>query len=233
MGTNFDSKLFNPQAFAAYVERIPNTLTLKGTRKTELVRSGAVGTNAAARNALATQTGSLAARVPYFGLISGATSQNNTGAADITSTNTTTYDQGFITASRMDAWTERSFSTNITSGVNFMNNVAAQIATYKNEVMQTMLLAMLQGIFGMTTTGSTAAAKAAKAFVENHTYDITAEAGDAALVGPATLNTAMQKACGDNKNIFTLAIMHSVIATHLPMKGTRGKPEALGVHEVH
>ena len=212
MGTYFDSKLFNPDAFAAYVDRIPNVV------KTELVRSGAVGTNAAARTALSTQTGSLSAHIPYFGLISGSTSQNNNGATNITSTNTSTYEQGFITASRMDAWTERSFSTNITAGVNFMDNVAAQLSTYKNEVMQGMLLAMLKGVFGMTTTGSTpsaAATAAAKEFVEKHTYDITAEEGDAALVGPATLNSAIQQACGDNKNIFTLAIMHSVIATHL------------------
>ena len=84
MGTYFDSKLFNPDAFAAYVDRIPNVV------KTELVRSGAVGTNAAARTALSTQTGSLSAHIPYFGLISGSTSQNNNGATNITSTNTST-----------------------------------------------------------------------------------------------------------------------------------------------
>lgn len=47
----FDSKTFNPQAFGHYVARIPNTT------KTELAKSGAVGSNENARNALATQTG--------------------------------------------------------------------------------------------------------------------------------------------------------------------------------
>ena len=115
----FDSKSFNAQAFGHYVDRIPNT------KKTELARCGAVGSNENARNALATQTGSLYARIPYFGRISGGTSQNNDGNTDIASTNTSTYEQGFVVASRMDAWTEKSFSKNITAGVDFMDNVAA------------------------------------------------------------------------------------------------------------
>lgn len=211
--TRFDSKSFNPEAFGKYVDSIPNVT------KTELARSGAVGSNANARDALANQTGSLYARVPYFGRISGSTSQNNNGATDIESTASTTFEQGFITASRMDGWTEKSFSRNITAGVNFMDHVATEVAThYKPEVRQAMLLAMLKGIFSMTTTGSSpsaAAVAANKEFVEKHTYDITGEEGDAALVGPATLNSAIQQACGDNKGIFTLVIMHSAVATNL------------------
>lgn len=205
----FDSKSFNPQAFGHYVNRIPNVT------KTELAKSGAVGTNEQAKNALSSQTGSLYARIPYFGRIDGSTSQNNDGATDITSTNTTTYEQGFVVASRMDSWTERSFSKNITAGVDFMDNVAVQVGDYKQEVRQAMLLAILKGVFGMKTTGSDVAAKAAKEFIEKHTFDITGNSGDDALVGAATLNKAIQRACGDNKNIFKLAIMHSEVATHL------------------
>lgn len=205
----FDSKTFNALAFGAYVKRIPNVT------KNELAKSGAVGSNEQAKNALSTQTGSLYARIPYFGRISGDTSQNNDGSTDITSTNTTTYEQGFVVASRMDSWTERSFSKNITAGVDFMNNVAAQISDYKLEVKQKMLLAILNGVFSMNTTGSTAAAKAAKEFLAKHVYDITSNSGEDAFVGVATLNKAIQQACGDNKNIFKLVIMHSEVATHL------------------
>lgn len=205
----FDSKSFNPQAFGKYVDRIPNVT------KNELAKSGAVGTNQNAHDALANQTGSLYARVPYFGRIDGSTSQNNDGGTDITSTSTTTYEQGFVVASRMDGWTEKSFSKNITAGVDFMDNVAAQIADYKMDVRQAMLLAILKGVFSMSTTGSTVAAKAAKEFLDKHVYNITANAGDDALVGAATLNKAIQKAGGDNKNIFKLVIMHSEVATNL------------------
>ena len=208
--TKFDSKSFNPQAFGAYVNRIPNTT------KTELAKSGAVGANEQARGALSNQTGALYARVPYFGRISGKTSQNNDGATNIASTATTTYEQGFVVARRMDAWTERNFSTNITAGVNFMDNVAAQIADYKMEVKQAMLLAILSGVFSMSTTAGTAIQKsAAKEFLASHVYDITAKDGDEAMVGAATLNAAMQQACGDNKSIFKLVIMHSAVATNL------------------
>jgi hypothetical protein len=205
----FDSKSFNPQAFGAYVKRIPNVA------KNELAKSGAVGSNEQARAALGNQTGSLYARIPYFGRIDGSTSQNNDGATDIGSTNTTTYEQGFVVASRMDSWTERSFSKNITAGVDFMDNVAAQIADYKLDVRQAMLLAILRGIYGMSTDGETVAAVAAKEFIEKHTFDISGETGEAAMVGSTTLNKAIQKACGDNKNIFKLVVMHSEVATNL------------------
>lgn len=205
----FDSKTFNPEAFGAYVKRIPNVT------KNELAKSGAVGSNEQARAALSNQTGSLYARIPYFGRIDGSTSQNNDGATNIASSNTTTYEQGFVVASRMDSWTERSFSKNITAGVDFMDNVAAQIADYKLDVRQAMLLAILAGVYAMSTSGTTVRAKAAKEFVEKHTFDITAGVGDEAMVGASTLNKAIQKACGDNKNIFKLVIMHSEVATNL------------------
>lgn len=203
----FDSKSFNPQAFGKYVDRIPNVT------KNELAKSRAVGSNANARDALANQTGSLYARVPYFGRIDGSTSQNNDGGHNIDSSSTTTYEQGFVVASRMDGWTEKSFSKNITAGVDFMDNVAVQIADYKADVRQAMLLSILEGVFSMTTTGSSVTSKAAKEFIEKHTWDITDE--DDGLVDSSTLNTAIQNACGDNKNIFKLVIMHSQVATHL------------------
>ena len=205
----FDSKSFNPQAFGAYVKRIPNL------KKNELAKCGAIGSNEDARTALSNQTGALYARIPYFGTIDGSTSQNNDGGTDIASTNTTTYEQGFVVASRMDGWTERSFSKNITAGVDFMDNVAAQISDYKFDVKQAILLAILEGVFSMETSGDTAAAKAADEFIDKHVYDISGEAGEAAKVGATTLNSAIQKACGDNKATFKLAIMHSAVSTNL------------------
>jgi hypothetical protein len=205
----FDSKSFNPQAFGKYVDRIPNVT------KNELAKSGAVGSNEQARTALSSQTGSLYARIPYFGRIDGSTSQNNDGATDIASSNTTTYEQGFVVASRMDSWTEKSFSKNITAGTDFMDNVAAQIADYKMDVKQAMLLAILKGVFSMSTSGKSVAATAASEFLAKHVYDITGNTGDDAMVGATTLNKAIQQACGDNKNIFKLSIMHSEVATHL------------------
>lgn len=205
----FNKKSFNPVAFGAYVQRIPCV------RKSELARSRAVGSNTAARRALAGQTGSLYARVPYFGRIDGSTSQNNDGATDISSSTTTSFEQGFITASRMDAWTERSFAGNITAGVDFMDNVAAQISEYKLDVQQRMLLAILQGVFSMKTDTTTVYGKAASEFLKHHVYDISEKSGEDAYVGIDTLNKAIQQACGDNKSQFKLVIMNSAVASRL------------------
>lgn len=204
----FDNKIFNAEAFAHYVNRVPN-LT-----RNELAKCGAVGTHAAAAAALGNQTGALYCRVPYFGLIDGSTSQNNDGSTDIQSTSTTTYEQGFIAARRMDGWTERSFSKSITAGVDFMDNVAAQIAEYKWEVKQKMLLDVLDGVFSMKP-GADVAGTAAKDFLAKHVYDISSETGDDAKMGAATLNKAIQRAGGDNKNVYRLVIMHSEVATNL------------------
>lgn len=51
-------------------------------------------------------------------------------------------------------------------------------------------------------------------FVNGHTYNIAGEA-DENKFSETTLNTAMQKALGDNKAKFSLAIMHSQVATNL------------------
>ncbi len=204
---NFDSKIFNEQAFGAYVQTTPNL------NQSALAKSGAVGRNEQAAEALSSQTGSLYATVPYFGRISATTSQTNDGGTDIKSSNTTTYSQGYVTARRMDSWTARSFSTAITAGVDFMRNVATQVADYKFEVQQNILLSILSGIYDMSTEGDSIAATSAKDFVEKHTYDVTAV--DDGNVTPTCLNKAIQQAGGDNKNKFKLVIMHSEVAANL------------------
>ena len=202
----FDSKIFNGEAFGKYVDRIPNE------KKNQLAKSAAVGSNENARQALASQTGSFFSIVPFFGRISGSTSQNNDGNHDIQSTSISTFGQGFVVASRMDGWTEKSFAKSITAGVDFMDEVAKQISEYKQEVKQDILLAILRGIFSMNTEGETVAARANKEFIEKHTFDIT---GSTENVDASSLNAAIQKAGGDNKDIFTLVIMHSAVSTNL------------------
>ena len=205
MSMYFNGKVFDSEIFGKYIDRVPNV------KRSQLIKSGAIGTNDNAKSALSNGTGSFFARIPYYGRISSTTSQNNNGATDIVSNNTSTMSQGFITASRMDSWTEKSFSKNITGGVDFMDNVAQQISEYKQEVKQDIILAMLKGIYSMDTTGSDIKAAAAKEFIENHTLDTSNVEG----VAPESLNKAIQKACGDNKSIIKLAIMDSTVATDL------------------
>ena len=195
----FDSKSFNPQAFGAYVERIPQL------KKNELVKSMALRRNSEIRNAFSSQSGTGYAILPMYGLLDGDV-LNYDGNTDITATGTTTYERGVVVVGRAKAWIESDFSEDITGGAGFMDNVARQVAEYFDEVDQDTLLAILEGIYSMTGDDN-------EAFVENHTYDVTGT-GEG-VIDQTTLNSAVQKAGGDNKSKFKIAIMHSAVATQL------------------
>lgn len=197
----FDAKSFNPQAFGKYVDRIPKT------RKNELIKSGVLKGNKEIRDAFSSQTGTAYAILPMYGRIGGKV-QNYDGETDMEPQGSTTYERGVVVVGRMGSWVEKDFSTDITGGVDFMDNVAAQVSDYFEDVDQDTLLAILKGIFAMTGAKNLE-------FVKNHTFDITSEEGEKALAGPTTLNSAIQKASGDKKAKFTMAIMHSTVATNL------------------
>lgn len=121
-GEKFDSKSFNPQAFGAYTERIPNL------KRNELIKSRDLKGNQDIKNTFSSQTGTVYAVLPMHGLIGGA-AQNYDGETDL-----------------MKGWTERDF---VTGGVSFMDNVAAQVNDYKADLDQTTLVKILEGVFAM------------------------------------------------------------------------------------
>lgn len=198
-GSKFDAKTFNPEAFGSYIDTIPQT------NKNELVKSRAIVANARIKELLSSQTGSFYGTIPFFGRI-GGTALNYDGQTTITSENTETYEQSVIAIGRAKAWTEKDFSTDITAGVDFMSEVAKQVAGYWDDVNTGILLSILKGIFSMTTTD--------KDFVLKHTYNIANDAANYRMA-PTTLNSAIQKACGDKRTKFNLCIMHSAVATNL------------------
>lgn len=201
MAKYFDAKTFNGEAFGKYVSIIPNT------KKNELIKSGAIRGNEEIRAAFANATGTHYATLPMHGRIGGKTLNYN-GSTNVTATSTKSYSRGVIVIGRMAAWTEKDFSYDITGGVDFMDNVGRQVVDYWVEAYQGILLSILKGVFSMSGGDE-------GKFVEAHTFDITELAGKDGNVGATTLNSASQKACGDNKNIFKVAIMHSTVATNL------------------
>lgn len=201
----FDSKLFNGEVFQKYVDRVPNT------KLNELIKSRAIMPRPDLASAMTDQVGGNYITTPLKGLISGTTPLNYDGVTNITSQTTQTFSHSRVVIGRAQAWTEKDFSYDITGGVDFMENVAQQVAEYWDEVDQATLIAILEGIFGMTDT------EGAK-FVASHTSDITAvvnSEGKTGFMDATSLNSAIQKACGDHKNKFSLAIMHSAVATNL------------------
>lgn len=201
----FDSKNFNGEVFQKYVERIPNT------KRNELIKSRAIRQRPDLAQAMADQTGGNYITTPLLGLISGSTPTNYDGATNISPSGTETYTHSRVVVGRANGWTEKDFSFDITGGEDFMENVAQQISEYWDEIDQDTLVHILNGIFKMNDT-------AGQAFIASHSYDVTGKTNSNGVLGcmdGTTMNTAMQRACGDNKGKFTLAAMHSNVATNL------------------
>ena len=201
----FDAKFFNSEVFQKYMETIPNT------RRTELIKSRAIRPRPDLASAMSDQTGGNYITTPMLGLISGSVPKNYDGKTDITANGTDTYKISRVVVGRANAWTENDFSYDITGGVDFMENVARQLSEYWDEIDQDTLIHILNGVFNMADTEGVK-------FVNAHTNDITAKQNSEGVVGNmdgTTLNTTMQRACGDNKGKFSLALMHSVPATNL------------------
>lgn len=193
----FDAKSFNPEAFKYKADRIPNL------KMTEIRKSRALVGNADIRDAFSNQGGTAYARIAMRGLLDGD-AVNYDGATNITATSTKTFEQGVVVIGRAKAWVERDFSYDITAGIDFMDNVAAQVATYWDEIDELTILKILDGIFKMTGTKNLE-------FVNGHTYDISAS-GDG-LFTATTINSAANKACGANKKKFSLVFVHPDVAT--------------------
>lgn len=197
----FDGKNFNAEVFGAYVERTPNL------NRNELIKSKAIRPRQDIAQMFKDQTGGNYAVIPMSGRIGGVP-LNYDGATDITSKKLKTYTQGRIVVGRADSWVENDFSYDVTGGTDFLEQVASQLGEYWDTVDQNTLLSTLKGIFSMTGAKNLE-------FVNGHTYDISMNSGVDGMFGANTLNSAMQNALGDNKAKFTLAIMHSAVATNL------------------
>ena len=191
----FDAKSFNPEAFKYIMDRIPRT------RLNELRKSKVLVGNPDIRAVLGTQNGTGYARVAMRGLLDGE-AVNYDGQTDITATSTKTFEQGVVVIGRAKAWVEKDFSFDITGGVDFMNNVAQQVADYWQDIDQDTILAVLKGVFSMTGGKS-------GEFVTKHTYTVNGN------LEASTLNSATAQACGDHKKKFAMIFMHSVPATNL------------------
>lgn len=187
---HFDSKTFNSEVFLKYLRRIPDI------KKNELLKSGVLVRNPDLKSSLNEQVGGNYVVRPFKGRIGGK-AVNYDGQTNIEANSTTTYKQGIVVVGRASAFTEKDFSFDITGGVDFMSNVAEQLAKFWEDLDQDTLISILKGIFGV------------EEFAKTHIYDAKGE------IGATTINTAVQKACGDLKNAFSVAIMHSTVATQL------------------
>lgn len=198
--TKFDAKSFNAEAFKYKVGTVPNL------KMNEIKKSAALAGNPDIKDVFSSQNGTGYARIAMRGLLDGD-AVNYDGVTDISATATKTFEQGVVVVGRAKAWVEKDFSYDITGGVDFMDNVAKQIAEYKDGLDQKTILAILTGIFAMGSIQSPDAKS--KEFCDKHTTVV-----DGPMTA-TTLNSATNKACGANKKAFSLVFMHSDVSTGL------------------
>lgn len=199
MKKDFNAKIFNGEVFGQYAETLPRL------KRNALLESRAIIPNNEIKAAMSEQVGGNIYTAPMFGRIKGEP-VNYDGETDILAYSTETFSQTRVIIGRAVAFVERDFSYDITGGVKFMDVVAQQIVEYWDDVDQDTLLAVLKGLFAMTGAKNTP-------FVDEHTTDVSAI--DEGKFTEVTLNNALQKAVGQNKAKFSLAIMHSQVATNL------------------
>lgn len=194
----FDAKNFNGEVFSTYVDAITNL------NRNELINSGALVNKPDYASLAPAQSGGNLITVPIKARI-GTTALNYDGNTDITSASRGTYTHSRVVVGREAGFEEKDFASDIT-GDDFLP-ATREMAEFWDDVDQATLLSTLTGIFAMTGTKNLE-------FVNEHTYDITDEA-TLNVFASTTLNSAIQKALGDNKGKFSLAIMHSKVSTSL------------------
>ncbi|GAA0103342.1 major capsid protein [Paraclostridium bifermentans] len=199
---SFDEKIFNGEVFGQYIDTVPNL------NRNELIKSKAVRQRQDIANSFSAQVGGNYATIPITGRIGGK-AQNYDGQTSAQAQKLKTFSHNRVVVGRQAAWVEADFSYDITGGKDFMEQVGDQVAEYWDEIDQATLLSTIKGIFNMT-------GKENKKFVDEHTYDITtAKNKEEQVFSATTLNTAIQKALGDNKAKFSISIMHSAVSTNL------------------
>lgn len=199
----FNKKYFNERAFGAYYDTIPQE------RLNLLIKSGVLQGNSRIREMFASQTGAEYGIIPMIGRLKGKP-VNYDGKTKYDEGKTLpTYKQGVVVIGRKDKFYEDDFTYDVTSKKDFMSQVADQLGDYWDSAWEDILLIITKALFSMKS-------EAGKVFASKHTYDISGETESS--VAETTLNTALQKACGDRRRNFKLAVANSVIVTNLEGK---------------
>lgn len=196
--SKFDAKTWNPNVFEKYMSKVPNV------KENSLIKNGLLESKPNMTARLRDEVGGNYFTEPMYGLLDGDVI-NYDGVSDITATSRSTFEQGKIIVGRAKAWAEKDFSRELT-GIDWIATVAGEVKEYYDAVDQATILSILKGIFNMTDT-------AGNDFVAKHSYDISEATVN--TLSATSMNTALQRACGDKKKAFKIAFMHSVVATNL------------------
>lgn len=149
--------------------------------------------------------------IPFYNTVDGE-DQNYDGQTDITTEEVGGGFQTGVVYGRSKGFFARNFTAEL-SGADPMAHIVSSVAKYWQRRRQMRLIGILNGVFGITGTSGNA-----KKWGENHNLDLSSKTATAYKIGETDLNDLATMACGDNKNAFSLAIMHSDVAKTLENK---------------
>lgn len=199
---------------------------VKDTTTEALLSSGAMVQDANIANLIA--NGSDTYTVPFYNDLTGDV-VNYDGQTDITSTETSGDSASGIVFGRAKGFTAKDFIADFNSGADPMALIANRVGKYWLKQDQKELINILNGIFGITGSDDIT-----KAWLEHSTNIASTGASveDENKLDETSIAYAIQKASGDMKDQFSLAIMHSMVATNLGAKDLleyRKYTDAMGI----
>lgn len=146
--------------------------------------------------------------IPFYNILDGDDA-NYDGQTDIPTGETSGDSQTGIVFGRSKGFTARNFVAELT-GADPMGNITANIAKFWQKKDQMRLLKILEAVFGITGASGNA-----KKWHDNHLVDLSSSTATPYKIGLTDLNDLATEAMGDNKSMFSLAIMHSQVAKTL------------------
>lgn len=185
---------FDEELFLQMWTEVPDT------RKDAMIQSGALVNDGYIRQLIANDGNFYT--IPFYNLLN-AVPFNYDGQTDITVTETTGTHQSGVVWGRAQAFGQRDFTAEL-SGSDPIGHITQKYAKYWMNEKQKILLQILAGIFATTDTSANATQ-----FKATHTLDTGAP------VSITDGNRLMTMSLGDNKDQYSLAIMHSLVAERL------------------
>lgn len=150
---------------------------------------------------------------PYYAASLTGEPANYDGATDVPVTETNGASASGIVYGRTKGFMAKDFIADYNSGADPMGAIIARVARYWLAQDQKHLLGILSAVFGILGNADWSAHTTNIAAVTPSTG--TATVTDANKMGETTMGDAMQLALGDNKDLFSMAIMHSRVAQNL------------------
>lgn len=149
--------------------------------------------------------------IPFYDTLDGD-DQNYDGQTDITVTEVSGGVQTGVVYGRAKGFFARNFTAEL-SGADPMGHIVTSVAKYWQKRRQKRLIGITDAVFGITGASGNA-----KVWNDNHTLDLSSSTATAKKIEETDLNDLATLACGDHKDQFRLAIMHSNVAKTLENK---------------